>query len=291
MKNKIVVLFFIITLISINIKNYISMTLQASGKINYINTNLNEYNFIAHAGGGIDGLAYTNTVDAIYNSIENNYRLIELDLLVTDDDMIVASHDWKSFKNYCKKYIEKKESYSYKDVRKCNNNLEKNNEYQLADEYFIRQILNTYGEMPNEVTFVTDQIQDFKLLKKKFKGYESRIIVEAHSILNYLIAKKYFPLVALTYNDGRRYKYFVKFFNIDLIVIRSSLIEKYKNELEEMLKNKKIVFSNTTNNKKFINKYLGKNVTAFYTDFWDIKNNKCTEKIKDFSNNSPCHTY
>ena len=185
--------------------------------------------------------------------------------------------------------LSKKKNYYYKDFKTCNNKLGKNNEYQLADEVFIRHILNE--NKSSNFMIVTDQIQNFKILKKKFTGYENRMIVEAHSIFNYLKAKRYFPMVALTYNDGRRYKYFVNLLNIKMIVIRSSLVEKYKIQLNKMINNGLIVLSNTSNDKKFIDEHLDKHVNIFYTDFWDINNHKCTEKIIDKSNNSPCHTY
>ena len=59
--------------------------------------------FIAHAGGGIDGKTYTNSLEALNNSINNSFKLIELDLLVTDDNKIVAQHDFRILEGICKK--------------------------------------------------------------------------------------------------------------------------------------------------------------------------------------------
>lgn len=42
-------------------------------KPSLIRTNMQEC-FIAHAGGEIDGYSYTNSVEAILNSINNNFR-------------------------------------------------------------------------------------------------------------------------------------------------------------------------------------------------------------------------
>ncbi|WP_135549046.1 phosphatidylinositol-specific phospholipase C/glycerophosphodiester phosphodiesterase family protein [Paenibacillus cymbidii] len=49
---------------------------------------------IAHAMGGIDGEAYTNSLDAFERSYKRGYRVFEVDLLLTDDDKLAARHDW-----------------------------------------------------------------------------------------------------------------------------------------------------------------------------------------------------
>ena len=49
---------------------------------------------IAHAGGKVKGERYLNTLEAITASAERGYKYIELDLLKTADDRIVAAHDW-----------------------------------------------------------------------------------------------------------------------------------------------------------------------------------------------------
>ena len=55
--------------------------------------------FIAHAGGGINNNTYTNSLEALNHSYAKGYRLFELDLIVTQDDGIVAAHDWKHWKS------------------------------------------------------------------------------------------------------------------------------------------------------------------------------------------------
>lgn len=50
---------------------------------------------IAHAGGAIDGNAYTNSLEATRLSIDNGFSLIELDFSKTSDGVWFATHDWK----------------------------------------------------------------------------------------------------------------------------------------------------------------------------------------------------
>ena len=49
--------------------------------------------FIAHAGGAIDGINYTNCVEAMDLSYSKGCRMFELDLTYTTDGKIVAVHD------------------------------------------------------------------------------------------------------------------------------------------------------------------------------------------------------
>lgn len=51
--------------------------------------------FIAHAGGELDGIKYTNSKEALDASYEKGFRLFELDIEKTRDGAFVATHDWK----------------------------------------------------------------------------------------------------------------------------------------------------------------------------------------------------
>ena len=48
--------------------------------------------FIAHGGGEIDGIIFTNSLEALDLSYSKGCRLFELDLTITTDDKIVAKH-------------------------------------------------------------------------------------------------------------------------------------------------------------------------------------------------------
>ena len=50
--------------------------------------------YVAHAGGGFEDNVYSNTKEAILNSIENGFNFIEIDLTLTSDDKLVCSHGW-----------------------------------------------------------------------------------------------------------------------------------------------------------------------------------------------------
>lgn len=49
---------------------------------------------IFHAGGGIDGLDYTNSQEALANTLSNGFRYIEIDFSYTSDHELVCMHAW-----------------------------------------------------------------------------------------------------------------------------------------------------------------------------------------------------
>lgn len=55
--------------------------------------------FIAHAGGVVEDWSYTNSKEALDFSYAKGFRLFELDIIKTSDDVFVAAHDWKHWAN------------------------------------------------------------------------------------------------------------------------------------------------------------------------------------------------
>jgi lipoteichoic acid synthase len=63
---------------------------------NEITENMNDIKrFIAHAGGGIGGRRYTNSLEALNLNYKKGFRLFELDIIKTSDGIYIAAHDWK----------------------------------------------------------------------------------------------------------------------------------------------------------------------------------------------------
>lgn len=50
---------------------------------------------VAHAGGGIDGLTYTNSYEALGLNYKKGFELFEIDFSFTKDGRLVCMHDWK----------------------------------------------------------------------------------------------------------------------------------------------------------------------------------------------------
>ncbi len=56
--------------------------------------------YIAHAGGEVDGIKSTNTLEALNQNYKRGFRLFELDIVETKDGKLVAAHDWKMWSRF-----------------------------------------------------------------------------------------------------------------------------------------------------------------------------------------------
>ena len=245
-------------------------------KLLFIDSSIKKNNLIAHAGGGIDNQIYTNSKEALLQSIEKGFNLIELDLIETKDKKLVAANNWKSFK-------EKSTC--------CNDDI------PTLDEFKKSIILNKYTPLDAEdinkifsqnknLILVTDKTNNFDLINSSFRFDKSRIIVEVFGQDNYFKAIKngvVNPLYSASIEHRDKEKEFIEKYEIKMIAISSSDFIKNKNYFINLKKEKgTIIFVYTSNDHNFVNDSLDV-VDAFYTDFIDIKTMKC------ISNN--CKTY
>ncbi|WP_426451849.1 phosphatidylinositol-specific phospholipase C/glycerophosphodiester phosphodiesterase family protein [Paenibacillus sp. S-38] len=53
-----------------------------------------KYSLIAHAMGGIDGVDYTNSLEAFKENYAKGQRVFEADFSLTEDGQLAARHDW-----------------------------------------------------------------------------------------------------------------------------------------------------------------------------------------------------
>lgn len=66
-------------------------------KNNFIDFDITSIQLIAHAFGCSDGMPeYTNSLEALQNSYNKGFRIVETDILLTSDEDIVLAHDWYS---------------------------------------------------------------------------------------------------------------------------------------------------------------------------------------------------
>ena len=52
------------------------------------------YHSIAHAMGGLDGRDYLNSIDGFYPAYQKGYRVFEMDILLTKDNVAIGKHQW-----------------------------------------------------------------------------------------------------------------------------------------------------------------------------------------------------
>ena len=70
------------------------LSLSCSGGGGYKSVDVS---MIAHAGGLVNGVIMTNSLEAIHSARDNGFKFIELDLSFTSDSVLVALHDWPEY--------------------------------------------------------------------------------------------------------------------------------------------------------------------------------------------------
>lgn len=144
---------------------------------------VNSGGLIAHAGGGINGKKYTNSLEAMEQSIEHGFKMIELDLLISSDGRIVAVHDWKSF-----------------HVMTNSNNTGpiSSKEFEskiIYDKYTTLNISTAIDILDeNDVILVTDKVKNLALLS-------NYIIDKDKSIIEVFSMDKYNEAIELGFNN------------------------------------------------------------------------------------------
>ncbi|MEZ9260419.1 glycerophosphodiester phosphodiesterase family protein [Vibrio splendidus] len=143
----------------------------------------NSGGLIAHAGGGINGLKYTNSLEAMEQSIEHGFKMVELDLLISSDGRIVAVHDWKTF---------------HEMTNSNNTGSISSKEFEskiIYDKYKTLNISTAIDILDkNDVVLVTDKIKNIALLSKY-------IIDKDKSIIEVFSIDKYNEAIELGFNN------------------------------------------------------------------------------------------
>lgn len=228
-----------------------------------------EDKFIAHAGGEIDNAIYTNCLEAVELSIKKGYKYIELDLLLTNDNMIIAGHDWAYFNRLTglDTIGDKRPSHGEAMERKINGNL---------TPLDAKHIVDIFKRNP-DVILVTDKLDNTEMLNQYFSEIKEQMLVESFSINAYFELKDagFIPMLsglAPSYSglDNYIYGWLLSPSNwskgsVDWIVSRIPSEKKYKNFMRanRLLGINMAIF---TINDYNACKDLNNNVSLIYTD-------------------------
>ena len=146
--------------------------------INIVQTSVAQPTYIAHAGGEIDGYKYTNSLEAVKQSLSLGVTHIELDLCMTSDGYLVAAHDWPYFHNITGY---KGDSLAITYLEFCSRRIY--GKYTPITCFMIDSIM-----MANSSVFiVTDKISNPEILHKFMNEYKSRVIVECFNMNDYVV--------------------------------------------------------------------------------------------------------
>lgn len=136
-----------------------------------------EQDYIAHGGGAIEGYTVTNSLEAVMNAIAGGIRFIELDLRLTSDGKLVATHDWNTFRlqTGCDSICTIPPSYD--TFRKS----------RIWGKYtpMTYELIDSVFNANTDLYLVTDKITDMDVIERYLPSLGDRIIVECFSKAQY----------------------------------------------------------------------------------------------------------
>ena len=181
---------------------------------------------IAHAGGCINKHCYLNNLKALQISAQRGYKFIELDLLKTVDNRIIAAHDWFSLAQQFG-VNEQLAQMPLADIKKL---CEKKGDCSLLyDENIL-----TFFETHPDIYFVTDKIDDFKLLSEKFGTLQARMVVEVFSEDKYKQAEESgFPYIAYNIRNRKGFETALKN-KYKLVTMNLNFARTHEDKVQEL---------------------------------------------------------
>lgn len=131
-----------------------------------------EITAIAHAGGGIYGKTYTNSIEALTHNYERGFELFEIDFIWTSDNNLACLHDWDRTPKWLLNY------YDESPLSLQEFNQLKNDEMGLTPCNLDR--LNEWLVTHPNSYIVTDikvrNMEGLKLISQSIQNFDARVI-------------------------------------------------------------------------------------------------------------------
>lgn len=219
---------------------------------------------IAHALGCIGGNIYTNSREAMINSIEKGYKYLEVDIDSTSDGIFIASHDWELF-NEITDHNELKDSMaSYEDFKQ-------RKIYNTYTPITIQEVVDTLMNHP-DISVMTDKISDPDIIDELFGKIKERVYVECFSEEDYFeLKERGYHVMFSTYTSITTLHYIIKNMMIGngRIEFVTTSTDQDFNELKRLKCMIPIYVSMfTINTEEELEKHID-DIDFFYSDFYD----------------------
>ncbi len=225
---------------------------------------------VAHAGGGIGGKTYTDSIDALDYNIKRGFAYFELDFSFTRDGQLVCIHDWKdNFKDIFG--FELPDRPTLEDFSALVDN------YPGPKNCTLDTLAGWMEQNPSAV-IVTDVKDDnfsaLRIIAEKISDFQERIIPQVYDPANFEKIKGlgYEQMIWTLYryggSDASVLDWVDKLTPLGPLAITMPT-RRARTTLPAELAGKGIpTYVHTINDKKRKNEFLGKyGVTEVYTDF------------------------
>lgn len=246
-------------------------------------TTLPHRNFIAHAGGAIlknaqgepQTYTYTNSKEALLQSLQEGFSFVELDLMQDNAGGIFAAHDYKHFYSITGKKVQG----DYALAAPSKQEILESKIYGFLTPLVAESITQIFQSYPHAY-LVTDKLNDFAAIKAQLP-FTQRILIEVFSLRGYYQAKQMGLKPMLSTSDIA----LAKALRIPMVATHTSTISNNPQLAQEYIEQGGCIMAFSSNEKDFIERHKDKSATMFYTDYFDINADDC--KLERAS----CKTY
>ncbi len=222
---------------------------------------------IAHAGGGIDGISYSNSIEALNKSYANGFRYFEIDFSWTSDKQLVCLHDWgKRFEQVFSYKINAPLSFD-----QFLQQLEQTDRLHPCTYHSMAHWLKSHSDSKIITDAKHNNLDAIKLIIEKHPEIKSQLIPQFYQPHEYQVLKDmgFKDLIWILYQyQGSKSSIVEQAKNMDLMAICLHKRHAKKKYTQQLIQNGHKVFSYTINKqsklKKLVKKYQ---VSGIYTDF------------------------
>jgi len=223
---------------------------------------------VAHAGGGINGKTYTNSLEALDHNIKNGFSYFELDFSFTKDRRLVCIHDWQpNFKRAFGFLPEKMPT-----LEDFESLVKNKSEFKICT---LATLANWMEKNPSAI-IITDikqeNLEGLKIIARKIPEFETRIIPQIYDPQNFQAVKMmgYKQIIwTLFFYDGSNddVLYWTDRFNGSFAITMTK--NRATSDLPKRLAEKNIpTYVHTVNTLEEMNKFVNDfGVREIYTDF------------------------
>ena len=229
----------------------------------------NKVTIITHACGGIDGNSYTNSTEALDQSISSGIESVEIDFRYTSDGILVCAHDWEdlgfetapSFEEF--ENIKIMDLYTPLTAEEALSKLVSTNIFLIVDTKEDDDV-SVYKEIDRILSTISGGKSYKKLLVPQVYSQEDFAAVkEIYDYKNWI-----FTVYKLNLKKDKQFKEIAEFCKENGI---GTVTIPKKKVTEERLKYFTDLgirtATHTVNSKKDWEKFEGMGVNLFYTDF------------------------
>lgn len=225
---------------------------------------------IYHACGGIDGLDYTNSREALESTISAGNKYIEIDFAFSSDGQLVCTHEWEN-------------SVDSKGVQLSYREFMSQKIFGKYTPLSAKDVISYMEEYP-DVYVVTDTKDDFTdVIKTLLSLTEDESIIDRFIIQVYTPEQKSQILNLYKFNDNNFLLTLYKLpplnvnqilkicgdNNIYVLTCRQGYL--LTEEIEQLRQKNITIFEHTVNRPDIANKDIEKGINGFYTDFLCIE--------------------